>query len=441
MTLLFIFIAAFLITAPIVVLYTAGYRYSFDTNRIVQTGLFYVTSLPKEAVVLVDNKNRGKTPAFIKRLIPGDYTLELIKEGYHSWSKTLPIASHETTFVEEIVLFLDQEPINLISQEITTSAVDPEKTTLAYVTVEPSWLEVWVFDTEMDKQTLLYRSADTTTDTIDLTWSSDGTRLLVGQTFGQKTEYVVVDKAGYNRIELASITSETIINAWWHTADANNLFFTTRSGTYLYRTLSETVSEIYPRPALATLSEGQALIVGESGDKMSVFKYHDQQAQIIAYLPLGNYAVLPSPSPYLLLHEAGRNILTLINTTIQDQPILLNVDGHGAQWSNDQTKLLYYSNFEVHVYDVLEHTDDLLTRVGEPINTATWYPGEANVLVAQADRIEAIELDWRDQRNIVELAAGTDMADLWITKNGRAAYFVGKINPDRGLFELILQER
>ncbi len=441
MTLLFVFIAAFLITAPIVVLYTAGYRYNLETNRIVQTGLFYVTSLPKEATILVDGKERDETPGFVKRVLPGNYTLEIQKEGYYSWSKDLPISSRETTFVEDVVLFLEAVPTNLISEDIITATVAPDQTTLAYVVREPSWLELWTYDTEEAKPTLLYRTSDITADSLTVTWSSDSTRLLIAQTLGTTTDYILLDKTGRTRLDLEDIASSSVLDAWWHPSDESALFFTTYSGTFLYRTLTETINEIYPRPALATLNEGQAVIIEESGDKMSVFKYHDEQAEIMAYLPLGDYVILPSAPPYLLLHETGRGILTLINTSVQDQPILLSADGYGAEWSADNSRLLYYSNFEVHVYDVLEHTDDLLTRVGEPINAATWYPGENNVLVAQADRIEAIELDWRDQRNIFELTSGNNITTLWVTKNGRAAYFIGNVDPDRGLFELILQER
>jgi len=62
-------------------------------------------------------------------------------------------------------------------------------------------------------------------------------------------------------------------------------------------------------------------------------------------------------------------------------------------------------------------------------------------LVSRANTIEAVELDWRDQRNIIELATGTNISTLWVTQNGRVAYFVGEVTPDRGLFKLELQRR
>ncbi len=442
-TIVFVFIAAFLITAPVVVLYTAGYRYNFTTKSIVQTGLFYVTSIPKGAKIFLNGDDKGETPDFVKHIIPGEYQLKLVKDGYHTWEKKLPVKSKETTFVEDVVLFLESAPKNLIFSDIEISAIDPTKTMIAFVSHSPSWLEVWIYHTVQKKQTLLFRVTDSGSTTIDLTWSADGERILISQNTGNTDNtYTLIDKSGRNIFELNSLTKDTITNAWWHPTDAHAIIFNTRKATFVYRLTSQTVSELYPEPVLATLMEGKAVIIEQAEDQTSIFRYFNEKAEIIAYLPEGNYQLLPAPEPYLLLKETERGKLILIDTSSGDQPILLNEDGVGAEWALDDTgRLLYFSNFEIHVYNPWTHYSELLTRVGGGITGAAWHPEGNAVLVSKSDKIEAIELDPRDQRNIIELASGKNISNVWISKNGQKAYFVGAVDPDRGLFELEILEK
>ena len=271
MTLLFVFIAAFLITAPLVVLYTAGYRLNLENGHIVRTGLFSVTSIPKDANILVDGDERDSTPGFVKNLIPRDYRVLIQKDGYHDWTKTLPIYSHETTFVEDVTLFLDNEPTNLISADIASSTIGPDQSTLAYITTSASWIELWTHIIETSEQSLLYRISGTNTDAIDITWSADGDRILIEQDQGLSGSFTVIERSGLNPIELDDISERPITAAWWHPTDPLALLFTTTRGTFVYRLLSDTVNEIYPEPTLATLIEGQPVIIEQNDGSVSVY--------------------------------------------------------------------------------------------------------------------------------------------------------------------------
>ena len=56
------FIAIFVIAAPTLVLYTAGFRYDFEYNRIVETGSLVVKSYPQNASIYINGElleNRG----------------------------------------------------------------------------------------------------------------------------------------------------------------------------------------------------------------------------------------------------------------------------------------------------------------------------------------------------------------------------------------------
>ncbi len=437
-----IFILAFLITAPLLVLYTAGYRYNFTTNSFVQTGLFYVTTIPKGAEIIINDELRDYSPAFIKNLVPGEYKLTLDRPGYHSWTKTLPIISQETTFIEDVVLFTDEDPVNLVSEKIVSAAQNPSYSTFAYVMNQSSWYEIWNYSIADDEQSLLYRIAADDDVVLDLSWSASGEHLLIEQTRDNEASYTLIDRSGENRFDLAEKIGKPITKAWWHQTDNYAIMFTTDETTEVYRIPSSSTTKLYDKPVLATLIEGHPILTEVVEDQLSIFSFTNDQGDIIAYVPLGQYEIIASPEPYLLLQETTQDKIVLIDTSTRNQPIILNVDGRGVEWAPDgSNRMLYWSALEVHVYNPATHTDELITRVGEPVTYTAWHPLSNAILFVQDTKLSAIELDWRDQRNEILLAEGSNFNNLFVTKNGRRVYFAGTVGPDSGIFELQILER
>ena len=118
-TILFITcIFLFILVAPSVVLYSQGYRFNFNPPAggkiIVQTGAFYFKVLPTSAEIYLDGKLKKKTDfffgtAFIKNLLPKKYTIEVKKDGYLPWSKTIELKEREVQEFKNIALI----PTNL----------------------------------------------------------------------------------------------------------------------------------------------------------------------------------------------------------------------------------------------------------------------------------------------------------------------------------------
>ena len=127
--LFFLFVLAFLISAPLVVLYTSGYRYQLNSNKILKTGVLSVSTIPKVASLFIDDKEEtARTPVVIDTILPGTHVISLQKDGYIKWSKSLEIFSQSTTFAENVVLFFN-EPLTFISSESTTTNTEPKQIT------------------------------------------------------------------------------------------------------------------------------------------------------------------------------------------------------------------------------------------------------------------------------------------------------------------------
>ena len=126
-------ISLFILIAPLLVFYTAGYRYDFKKGEIIQTGVLSVDSKPSNATIILDEKSLKKeTPAVLKNLIPQEYLIKLEKDGYHPWQKRLTVLPNQATLTNEVTLLKKSSP-SVINQDYATQLqISPLKSFLVY---------------------------------------------------------------------------------------------------------------------------------------------------------------------------------------------------------------------------------------------------------------------------------------------------------------------
>lgn len=93
-------IAIFLVAGTTGAVYFArGYRPNLKGGLIEGTGLLSATSYPKSAQVYIDGKLTSATDTTIN-LLPNDYTVKIIKEGFLPWEKHLKIQTELVTITD-----------------------------------------------------------------------------------------------------------------------------------------------------------------------------------------------------------------------------------------------------------------------------------------------------------------------------------------------------
>lgn len=121
---LIILIIIFFTVSPILILWTLGYRYNPKKITIEKTGLLFVKTEPKGADIYLNGKKRKqRTPAKIKYLLPDIYNLRIEKKGFIPYKKKITIKSGFTTFVDNILLFKQNLPILMTSEEMDEKAL------------------------------------------------------------------------------------------------------------------------------------------------------------------------------------------------------------------------------------------------------------------------------------------------------------------------------
>ena len=87
-------IVLFLLVAPLILLYSQGYRFDFDKNKVVKTGGIFINISNTSAEIYINEKFVKKTgffanTALIENLLPKKYNIEVKKAGFQNMAKKL----------------------------------------------------------------------------------------------------------------------------------------------------------------------------------------------------------------------------------------------------------------------------------------------------------------------------------------------------------------
>jgi len=85
-----IFFVGFIVLLFFVIAYGRGYRWNLKENSLSPTGILSLNSSPNAAKVFLNGQFKGVTDINLT-LPPGDYQVEIKKDGFTSWSKNLKL--------------------------------------------------------------------------------------------------------------------------------------------------------------------------------------------------------------------------------------------------------------------------------------------------------------------------------------------------------------
>jgi len=135
-----VFASLFLATAPVLVFYTAGYRWNPKKEKVERNGTLIVDTKPTGASIFLNESNTDEqSPITIQNIRPGAYQIRLEKHGYHSWEKQLDLNASIVTFASNIHLWKTAEPT--LRQSTTSTFPIPTADTLV---VPPTALHIRV---------------------------------------------------------------------------------------------------------------------------------------------------------------------------------------------------------------------------------------------------------------------------------------------------------
>lgn len=425
------FVTVFIILAPTLVLYTSGYN--VQLGRLVGTGILSLATMPKDALIILDGTPTDRTtPSLIKRLRPRQYDLRLVKDGYVPFEGSVNIRPRETAFLEDVVLWLDAEPVLETSSNIVR-VPSSNKDAFASLVESKTWTEAWIEPVENGTRTLVARFAGARSNVIEITWSPDGSHILLKN--GER-EWIVVPAEGGRTLSLRDYFSLPILNAEWDAGRGSSILARTSAGMWRMHADSGALTRLQISQTISVISLGEDMLsVREESVRAVVERTRGANAkEIIAVLPPGSYAFAESRGPLIQLVEAKHRRVILLDAENTDQPILLNVEAERTAWSPDERSFLWSDNINVHLFTLRDKQDRIVARANKPITAMAWHPSSSALVVASADGLFAYDLHSILENKPVSLSKARDVSQLFIDRRGQYLFFLGTTEAGYGLY-------
>ena len=121
----YIFAAIYIVFCPLIIMYALGYIYKPGSETgVVKTGLIYLSSAPTGADIYINStKFAQPTPAVIQELLPGEYTIRLVMDGYRQWERQAPVEAEKATVLDKVILLPDKWDEEVVSKEAFSGLV------------------------------------------------------------------------------------------------------------------------------------------------------------------------------------------------------------------------------------------------------------------------------------------------------------------------------
>lgn len=375
--LFFFFAGAFLVSAPLVVFYTAGYRLSLNNYRVLETGALATSTTPRGATVLVDGKKESaKTPTVVQNILPHDTRVRFERVGYIPWEQTVPVSAGRTTYVSAIIY------ADAVSERLTSFGVG------SVITRSPNGRYLLILDPKMSG-----------------------------------VNVTLYDNLIRFSKQLGSLPNpETPYKAYY--AEGENLFVITENAVPM---VGYTINgERVERGAMDDAGMDSPVVLLNNGKNIEVRPVRGSNQNVLALLPEGTYTVAAFDDEYVVLKDE-RRVLTVVALS-GNNAVTLDSPAATLSWLPDLHLLAWSDGVEVNSYDATNGEKTFLTRQSELITSLAWHPSGSAVLVGTANHITAIDQHAYNNRVSTLLVDTKDtVLDLWLDRSGKNLYILKNV--------------
>lgn len=337
----------------IAMLYARGYRINPDDGKITPHGLLVAKSSPDGAQFFLNSVLKNATDTSIS-LIPGDYDVEIKKEGYKNWSKKISIKLEEVTEIDASLFKLAPSLSALTFSGAINPIASRDMTKIAYAVLPNNKAEyeekagIWILETI----------------NLPIGFSKEARRITDGD----------LSKAG-----------------WIWSPDGREILITTQTATYLINAGNYT-----PQAQMVNVSSNKTEILEEwriEEKKRLDSKLNNVPSDLSSILKTKADSVLFSPDENKVLYIASGSA-TLPDNLIKPLP--------GSSTQKEERKV---EKGKVYVYDIKEdknfqiYNEDTSNMLlgsnmdGADTKKIMWFPNSSNIVLTENDRITIMDYD------------------------------------------------
>ena len=399
------FFLIFFISAPLFIFYGLGYRYNFNSQTIEKSGAFFVKSYPRNANIFINGqKIKYKTPDQVVNVKPGKYLVEIKKDGFVDWHEELTINPGQTTFIEDVALFLINREKTDLGKGSEHFLINKNQNKYAYLINN----ELWLVNTETAKS-LFVLEFDKKTELID--WSPDDQQLLLYQ-----DDYFSFD-IGQQKLKSLNIQSPDKII--WDNQNNNFIWYLKDQTLYRYNLALGTETKQMTEIDGFDLT-GKFLITQNTSELDSQVtqwtKENQTKIRSLDNLNLGNLQAILADDQYFIVKLGAKlHIQRPADDLITIPASIVKIYGK---------YLLISDGHEIWLYDYNDDWRDIIERSSQIVADIAWHPNGSYFIDEINGLTTIFELDNRDFRNNVQLLENPLKKMYLFNKRGDKLYIL-----------------
>lgn len=468
------------------VMQARGYRFDFTRGIFVYSGTVSIKSNPQNATIEIDGQPAKASLSRINRfanvtgLIPGNYDVKVISDGFKPWSKKTEVHSGIASEFWNVLLIKNSYDRTAYNIPGTSQFfISPKNKSIAIAKPADFGTEIDIVDigNKTTGQKFNFAEGSFSNEELkeNIEWSPQENFLSIPLKFTRAKKPVLVkgrltkpEEENYYQYMVANLDDgtsfklndfldkETISHVRWDPKEKNFLFFLSDNSLYRTNLLEKgNVTLIAENISAYDLSGSQIYYVQLPNNL--VFKTsldgQTERIQLTSGFPLADKTI-----DKMIVYDDDR-----IAFLDQDKELVIFNYGEHAdyfkkigeaiedvQFSNDGKKLLYWTANEISVYFLrdwnvqpnrAEDEINTITRYSENIRNVQWFKDYENVIFSLGDKIKIIELDSRDHRNCNEIT-NINLANSLITYNDSLEYlfFTDKNGDASELYSIVFPE-
>ena len=140
----FFIIALALSTA--IYLYGRGYRPNLDERNLQATGIVSIKSTPDNALVFIDDEEKGRTNLDITSLSSGKYAIRIEKDGFSTWERVVEVKEEEVNQLEVVLFPLAPNFQSLTFSGVGNVAVSSQVDKIAFTVADKKRGGIWLLN-------------------------------------------------------------------------------------------------------------------------------------------------------------------------------------------------------------------------------------------------------------------------------------------------------
>ncbi len=423
-----VYLTIFLVLAPVLLLYTAGYDYNTKKQTIERSGTLIVDTTPRSARILIDGTDTHETtPTTFQHASIGTHRVRVERDGYLPWERDVDIKPEQVTFANNVILWKDVLPVVQATGTYTRIASDPQGTRVALLATSTQGIVILYDDTAR---------------------GMSAPQLLKGSTPDMHISKLAWDTGG----KAVLISDDGDAHAWWSKPLGTDAPFAEALPQALYRWTDQGLLGINGNkryrldPELGHLERDtmEATTVDEEGSyalhtstssaALLLTSAHFFSDKTYA-LPNGAWHFTGVDSSHILVQDQHRYMSVNVDDAV---PSVLYASGD-ALALNPESKspmALLGNNQELWLWDII-NPPELLRRESSLAPSFAWHRSGFAVLFANQTTVFASNLYHKTDRTTQALATFDRIFDITVQK--KSILVAGIYNGVAGMYTLTIE--